>query len=227
MGKRIKWGGPDSEWPWMEIVGVTGEVRHFGLDSPIELGYYRPFSQTTFSRMTLVVRTGSDPLEMVEEVKAEVWAVNPDVTVYDIRTMERVIYEEHWEPAVYSRTFNIFSAIALILAALGVYGVVAFSVVQRTREFGIRLALGARAGAVVRLAVRQVAFLTGIGLLVGLASAFFLMRLVSGMLFGVVYYDPAIYAITALAMAAVALIACYIPARRATRVDPVDALKYE
>jgi ABC-type antimicrobial peptide transport system permease subunit len=164
---------------------------------------------------------------MVDAVRAAVWAVNPDFTVYDIRTMERVIYEEHWESAVYSRTFNTFSAIALILAALGVYGVVAFSVVQRTREFGIRLALGARAGAVVRLAVRQVAFLTSIGLLVGITAAFLLMRLLSGMLFGVEYYDPAIYSLTALAMAAVALIAGYIPARRATRVDPVDALRKE
>jgi len=227
LGGRIKWGDPDSEWPWMEIVGVVGDVRHYGLDLPVELGYYRSFSQTVFSKMTLVARTRSDPMEVVDAVRGSIWGLDPDASIYDVRSMDRVIYDEHWEPVVYSRAFNIFSALALILAALGVYGVVACSVVQRTREFGIRLALGARAGDVVRLAVQRVALLTGMGLLSGLIVAFVVMRLISSMLFGVTSYDPAIYAFCAVLMTAVTLLAMWQPARRASRLDPVKVLRVE
>jgi putative ABC transport system permease protein len=227
LGGRIKYGEPDSEWPWMEIVGIAGGVRHYGLDSPVELGYYKPFSQTTFGKMTLVVRTRSDPMEVTESVRAGVWEIDPNASVWDIRTMDRVIYEEHWEPVVYSRTFNTFSALALILAALGVYGVVAFSVVQRTREFGIRMALGARSSDVVKLAVRRIAILTGFGLLSGLIVALALMRLLSSLLFGVTSYDPGIYTLMVVAMGAVAIVAGYIPARRAARANPVSALRHD
>jgi putative ABC transport system permease protein len=227
LGKRVKFGRPESEWPWMEIVGVVGDVRHFGLDAGIELGMYEPFQQSPYWRETLVIRSETDPRGLVGAVRQEVTALEPDAPVYDIRTMDRVMYDAHWRPNVYSRLFNLLSAVALVLAALGVYSVVSYTTIQRTREFGIRIALGARRREIVRSAVRQTAVPGGVGMAVGLLVAFVFMRFAGSLMYGVESFDPSMAAGTFVAMAGVALVASYLPARRANRIDPVATLKAE
>ena len=175
---------------------------------------YEPFRQAPYWRESLVIRSVTDPRGLIEAVRREVAA-----PVFDIRTMGQVMYDAHWRPNVYSRLFNLLSAVALILAALGVYGVVSFTTIQRTREFGIRMALGARRGEIVRSAVRQVAVPGGIGLAVGLLLAYGFMRFAASMVYGVESFDPVIAAGTLVAMAGVALSASYVPARRATLID--------
>ncbi len=228
LGKRISYSSePDEDNPWMEVVGVVTGVRHYGLDSDISIGIYRPHGQWGNSDMSLAVKTQSDPLSYVEAVRREIWSIDPKLPPYGIRTMKRVIHEGNWEAPLYSWLFAAFSLVALVLAAVGVYGVVSYSVAQRTREFGIRMALGADRSRVIGLVVRQGALLTAFGLIGGLAVALALMHFLQSIMFGINPTDPAVYAVTAGAMAGVAILASYMPARRATRVNPVKALQME
>ncbi len=228
LGKRISYSStPDENNPWMEVIGVVTGVRHYGLDSDISNGIYRPHGQWGNTDMFLAVKTQSDPLSYVNAVRSEIWSIDPKLPPYSIRTMDRVIYEGNWEAPLYSWMFTAFSLVALVLAAVGVYGVVSYSVAQRTREFGIRMALGADHNRVIGLVVRQGALLTAFGLLGGLAVALALMRFLQSIMFGINPTDPVVYSVTATAMAAVAILAAYMPARRATRVDPVKALQLE
>ena len=228
LGKRLAYGsGPSEENPWMEVVGVAGDVRHYGLNSEIREGFYRPHGQYPVGSLALAVKTRGDPLDLVDAVRRQIWTIDPDLPPYQIQTMERVVQQRNWEPTLYSWMFGIFSLIALVLAALGVYGVVAYSVAQRTREFGIRMALGAGSGRVVGMVVRQGGLLAAIGLVAGVAASLGLMRFLQSIMFGINPTDPAIYAVTAATMAAVAMVASYLPARRATHIDPVIALRQE
>ncbi len=227
LGKRISTTGDPAESDWIEVVGVTGDVRHYGLDSPVRVGIYRPYTQYVAYSLSLVISTVSGPLDMVEPVRRAVWGVDPDLPLYQIRSMEQVIREDNFEQPLYTWLFGIFSVIALVLASVGVYGVVAYSVEQRTREFGIRMALGAEGRDVVRLVVGKGALLAVIGLGAGLAVAFLTMRFLGSILYGVSHDDPTVYGMATAAMAVVAVLASYLPARRATRVDPLDALRYE
>jgi predicted permease len=226
-GRRLRYGDEDSPWPWMVVVGVVGDLHHYGLDYPVIHGYYRPLSQVGFRKMTLVVRTRSDPPGLSGEIRGVVQELDPEAAVWDIRSMEQVIADEHWEPIAYSRLAVVFSLVALLLAALGIFGIVSAAMTGRIREFGLRLALGARPSGLISLVTRQVLEKVGLGLAAGLALSLLVMRSLAGLLFGVPWYDPPVYGFAALVLLGVALLAGALPARRAVRIDPVAALKSE
>ena len=223
IGQRLRFG---SNRVW-EIVGIVGDVKHSGLDKQVTPAVFLSYLQTPEARMSLVVRTASDPASMIRAVKDQVYVVDRDQPMYKIRTMDQVVAESQSSPRFTLIVLGIFAAVALALAAVGIYGVISYAVTQRTREIGIRIALGAERGDVLRLVVGQGTALAVAGVVAGLAAAFALTRLMSSLLFGVSATDPAIFAGASLFLAAVALAASYLPARRAMRVDPMVSLRYE
>jgi putative ABC transport system permease protein len=209
------------------VVGIVGDTKHYDLGETQRPQLYTAFAQNPFIFGTLVVRTRVEPLSLSKAVKEAVWSVDPEQPVWKIRTVEYLL-----EQNVAGRRFVMslmagFAGLAMLLTALGIYGVISYSVAQRTHEIGVRMALGAQARDVLRLVLRQGMLLTLIGVVVGLAAAFGLTRLMASLLYGVSATDPFTYAGVTLLLALVALLACYIPARRATRVDPLVALRYE
>jgi putative ABC transport system permease protein len=232
IGKRVA-STDDNFWRdkrlWREIVGVVKDVRYTALDTEARAQMYTPFTQfpPVFSDRTLVARTDGDPLKLVAAVRGEVHAIDKDQPISHIRTMEELV-----AGSVSERRFNmsllaVFAGLALLLAAVGIYGVMSYSVEQRTREIGLRMALGAQTRDVLRLVVRQGMTLTLIGAVIGLIAAIGLTRLIKSLLFGVSATDPVTFFVIPLLLALVALLACYLPARRATKVDPLVALKAE
>jgi putative ABC transport system permease protein len=210
-----------------EIVGVAGNARDLALDSETRPEVYAPFLQETVSYMALMVKTESDPASLAVAVRAEARAIDKDLPVSSIQTMEQV-----FAGSIAGRRFNmlllgVFAAAALILAAVGIYGVMSYSVTERTRELGIRMALGASSGDILKLVVGQGMRLAAIGLGAGLVAALVLTRALSSLLYEVSATDPLTFAAISFALASVALMACYIPARRAAKVDPMVALRYE
>ncbi|MFC1500010.1 ABC transporter permease [Candidatus Zixiibacteriota bacterium] len=227
IGKLIAFGSEPAPEEWFEIVGVVGDVRQSGLNRPIFWCVYLFMDQVLTNRNYLVANTMSDPLEMAIPVRDAIWSVDANLPISDIFTFPQMMRRTNWEEPLYTMLFGIFSVISLLLATVGVYGVIAYSVTQRTREFGIRMALGADGPMVQRLVVGKGLLLGGIGLIIGLVAAFFLMSFMESMLYGVRNNDVMIYAITAVLMSAVALMASWLPARRAARVDPVESLRVE
>ena len=227
LGKRIKYGRPESEFPWMEVVGVETDVRHFGPERPVEMGIYEPFRQLPYWRENLVVRSETDPRGLILSVLGEIRAVDPDAPVYNILTMDEVLFRSYWRPVVLGRLLWIFSGMALLLAALGVYGVVAFSTAQRRREFGIRMALGAERGVVLRQAISTTALPCFMGLIGGLLVAWLGVRFAASLMYGVESLAPGITLLSVSAMGVVALLAVLIPAREAAAVNPAEVLKGE
>ena len=225
LGKQITTDGKT----FFSIVGVVGNVHQLGQASEASPEFYLSYLQdpVDWPYRTLIVRTAGDPLKLTGLVKQAVWSVNNDQPVSNIRTMEQVLAESVAEPRIFTLLMGVFAALALGLAAVGIYGVVSYSVSQRTHEVGVRMALGAERVDVLRLVVGQGMLLTGIGLGIGLAGAMALTRFLSSFLYGVRPTDPLTFAAVALALAGVALLATYIPARRATKVDPMIALRYE
>ncbi len=209
------------------IVGVVGDVKYRGLSSEAGSQIYAPYAQSPFPGMYLVVRAASDPLPLVAEVRRQILAVDPDQPPMRIGTMDQVLSDSVAQPRFETLLLSVFGGLAAVLAAAGIYGVMAWSVAQRTREIGVRVALGARRADVVALVLRQGMTLTAVGLLIGLAGALGLTRLLSSLLFEVSATDPLTFAAVPLALAAVALLACYVPARRAAGVDPMTALRAE
>jgi putative ABC transport system permease protein len=228
IGKRLKYGGADPANPWTTVVGLVANVRYQGPDqeSP-RVQLFLPYTQSTFLGAALVIRTAGDPKDMAAAVRGEVLGMDPDLPVYAIRTMNEVLKESVASRRLYMTLLGIFAGVAMILAAIGLYGVMAYSVTQRTHEIGIRMALGAKAGDVLRLVVGQGMALALAGVGIGLVAAFALTRLLSSLLFAVSATDPYTFAIISLILAGVALGATFIPAHRATRVDPMVALHYE
>ncbi|HYP25835.1 MAG TPA: ABC transporter permease [Blastocatellia bacterium] len=225
LGKRVRLGGPDD--PWRTIVGVVGDIRHMGLDAPEEMQVYAPQAQGPFPFMFLVVRSSVDPASLIGSVQREVWAVDKDQPVYNVATMEQLVSRSVAQRQFTMSILGIFASVALIMAAVGIYGLISYSVSQRTHEIGLRIALGAQPGDVLRMVIGQGMALAVAGLVSGLAVSFLLTRLLTNLLYGVSVTDPAIFALTSLALAGVALAACYVPARRATKVEPMEALRYE
>jgi putative ABC transport system permease protein len=223
MGKRIG-RGPDK---WREIVGVVRDVKHFGLDSDAPPTMYFPMRQVPARGMDLVVRTSGDPLSMAPVLRQQVWAGDRNLAIANLGTMKDLVSSSITQQRFILTLLACFAALALLLAAVGIYGVMSYAVTQRTHEIGIRMALGARVGDVLRLVVRQGLVLTLIGVAIGIALAFSLTRLMKSLLFDVAPTDALTFAIVALALVLVALLACLIPARRATKVDPLIALRYE
>jgi putative ABC transport system permease protein len=229
VGKRIKRGKLDSTRPWMTIIGVVRHVQSQRLDTASGEQLYFPFYQDPSPyNMSLVVRTGlADALSLNSAVRAAIQSVDRNQPVYDVFTLRQVVGNSLAERRFSMLLMGIFAAVALTLAAVGIYGVMSYAVAQRTHEIGIRVALGARAGHVLRLVVGQGLALTLSGVGIGLLAALALTRSLASLLFGISATDPLTFALVALLLTAVALLACYVPARRATRVDPMVALRHE
>lgn len=226
VGKRMRVAGPLKEYPWMQVVGMVQDVKH-ELNAPNTADYYVPHAQDVWSSMVLVARTRVDPLALAGDIRQQVWNIDKDQPVYQLRTMEQVRALSVSLYSFSSGSLGLFAGIALLLAAIGIYGVMSYAVTQRTQEIGIRMALGARAGDVLKLVVRNGMSLALLGVLAGLAGAYGLTRLLASLLVGVTPTDLTTFSIVTLGLLLVALLACYIPARRATKVDPLVALRYE
>lgn len=227
IGKRVRFGPPENNEPWHTVVGVVGDVKHESLELTRRRSVYLPHAQITLGDLTLTVKTASNPQSLIAAIRGEIKDIDPDQPVTSARTMEEVISRSVWQPRLFTILFGVFAVVALILASVGIYGVMAFSVSQRTQEIGIRLALGAQKRDVVKMVVVQGMTLSLIGTGVGLVGAFALTRLMESLLFEISTTDTATFITLAAMLIAVSALACYIPARRATRVDPVTALRYE
>jgi putative ABC transport system permease protein len=227
LGRRVKIGGSQSTAPWLTIVGVVAHVKHYGLNAQGREFIYFPYTQTPARQMFLAVRTEGDPSNLAGPVRNEIASLDPDQPIADIRNMEQIVYGSVAQPRFNTLMLGIFAAVALILSAVGVYGVMNYSVAQQTHEIGIRMALGAQQNHILAMVIQQGFVLVGIGVAIGLAGAFVITQFMSSMLYGVKAMDPTTFIGVAIILALVALIASYIPARRATRVDPMIALRYE
>jgi predicted permease len=227
VGKRIKFGG-DEKSPALTVVGVVGRVKMEGLsqDSNRVQGYF-PFWQLPFTGMTVIIKASGDPNQLIASAREQVKQVDPDQPIYNIRTMDQIRAESVAGERLNLTLFSIFAGIALSLAIVGIYGVMSYTVTQRTHEIGIRMAIGAQQRDVFKMIMGQGMMLALIGIAVGLVGAFALTRLMATMLFGVTATDPATFAAIAILLTIVALLACYLPGRRATKVDPVVSLRYE
>ena len=218
-GQRIAGGG--------EIVGVVGDVKDLGLDEPNAPQLDMPLRQWPVQSMSVVVKSATPPPTIMQAVKEQVSAVDPELPVSNMRTFDDIVSRSISQPRFYMTLLAIFAAVALVMAAIGIFGVLSYAVAQRTREIGIRMALGAQERSVVRLVVREAMTLVIVGIGIGVAAALALSRTLATMLFAIKATDPATFASVAALLAAVALLATYIPARRATRVDPIIALRAE
>jgi putative ABC transport system permease protein len=228
LGKRIRWAR-DPEVHWITIIGVVGDVKHFALDLAEQPGLYSPYTQAApWKRwMTVVARTQSDPVSMAQTVKQQIWKIDSQLPVTKVQTMSEVAAASFAGRRLNMSLLAIFAALALMLAAVGIYGVMSYSVTQRTQEIGIRMALGARTADVLKLIIRNGMTLILIGVCIGLGGAVALTRLLTTLLFGVAPTDTVTFIAVSLVLIVVALLACYIPARRATKVNPLVALRYE
>jgi putative ABC transport system permease protein len=227
LGKRIKNGGPTSTRPWLLIVGVVRDVRHLALEAEPRPQVYMSYLQNTWTSMAVVIRSASEPASLAAAVRNAVWEVDKEQPVTDVKSME-----QYFSASVARRRFNmillaVFAGVALALAAVGIYGVMSYSVTQRTQEIGIRMALGAKQADVLKMVVRQGMIPALAGVAAGLGAGLALTRLMSSLLYGVSATDLITFAAVPLTLLGVALGACFVPARRATHVDPVIALRRE
>ncbi len=224
IGKRVMTNSRSGE---RVIVGVVGDVHGFGLGEEVKAEVFMPYLQSPTRGLSIAVRTEADPLGMVAAVRSQVQAVDSAQPVANVMTMNQHLAQSVSEPRFNMLLLGVFAALALALAAVGIYGVMSYTVAQRTHEIGIRMALGAQQNDVVRLIVRQAMVLTVSGVVIGIGAAFALTRVMESLLFGVSATDPATFALISLILMGVALGACFVPARRASKVDPLVALRYE
>ena len=230
IGKRVRPGimvEPGKPGMWREIVGVVRNVKHQALNKDFTAEYYVPHEQVPFDSMSLVVKGASDPRALVNAVREEVRALDRDLPLFNIRTMDQYVSASVAQPQLIALLLTLFAGLALVLTAIGLYGVMSYSVAQRTHEIGIRMALGASPGLVLRLVIRQGMQLAAAGVGIGLTAAIAATQLLKVLLFGIGARDPLTFASIAVIIALVALAACFLPARRATKVDPMVALRYE
>jgi predicted permease len=225
LGKRINCD--DGDTSCAEIIGVVGDVKHNSLIDEAGYDIYYACYQSYSKQTHFVARTQSDPMTLAKDIQRAIWQVSPDTGVFNIMPVTKLSANTIWQSRLWGLLFGIFSTIALVLAAAGIYGVMAYFVTQRTREIGIRMALGAQWRDVLKLVLRSGMSLVLIGLIIGLAGALALTRLMRTLLFEVSPTDPITFVAVALCIILAALLACYIPARRATKVDPLVALRYE
>ena len=229
IGKRVKWSrGAQDDAPWMTVVGVAADVRPWGRASQAAPEMYAPFRQEPRPASWIVVRTkSSEPASVAPALRAELRALDRDQPLSSVATMEKRMSDAMTLPKMMTVLISIFAALSMLLAAMGIYGVVAYSVAQRRHEFGIRMALGAGPASVIRLVLKRAVWMILIGVGIGVPGAAAMTKVLQSFLFGVGARDPLTFVLVPLALAAVALLASLIPARRATRVDPVVALRCE
>jgi putative ABC transport system permease protein len=230
VGKRFHWGHPGATGPdgtWITIVGVVAGTKLYGLANPARLEVYLPFRQEPRNDMYLILRSAVEPASLTSSVRAAVAAIDKDQPVFSVITMRELVDKSVSTPHLTLVLLGLFSGLALVLAAIGIYGVISYSVQQRTHEIGIRMALGAQRSSVLRLVVGQGVKLAAVGIVIGIAAALGLMRLITSLLFGVSASDPLTFTAAAMVLLVVAVAACYIPARRAIAIDPMNALRYE
>jgi predicted permease len=224
LGRRFQL---DTNGPWYSVIGIVGNTKQFGLTSRTKTEFYLTYLQEPFSYMTIVVRTATSPLALTSEIRRQVSALDKDVPIFNVRSMDQLFDESVSPQRMTMLLLGIFSALAMLLAAVGIYGVVSYSVARRTREIGIRMALGAQQPDVLRLVLGEGMRLALAGVVCGIVAALGLTRLMASLLFDVKPADPGTFLVVSLLLAGVTLLACYIPARRAARVDPMVALRYE
>jgi putative ABC transport system permease protein len=226
MGKRVKlsWGYPHVP---LEIIGVVGAARTFGLETEPMREIFFPYQQGGMAPTTLAIRTVGDPMAIASSVRESIRRLDDSLPPYDVKTLEQRVSDSVAPRRFLVSLMSLFALLALALAAIGIYGVLSYLVAQRTREIGIRMALGATAGAVLGLILKRGAILILIGTAAGLAGAIALTRLIKTLLFGVSATEPAVFAVAAVLLILTALLAAYIPGRRATKVDPLVALRHE
>jgi putative ABC transport system permease protein len=232
LGQRLRPSPPGRIWnnerlTTFEIVGVVRDVKLAGLEAPSEPAYYLPASQAPLQDMTLLVRTTTDPLSIVGAVRGAVLSIDPNQPISNVSTLEKVVDESIAQRRLNMLLMGLFGGLAMLLSAVGIYGLLSHAVTQRTQEMGIRMALGAQVSDVLELVLKQGMMLALAGEAIGLAGAFALTRLMRGLLFGVTPNDTTTFVVVAGVLGVVALLACYVPARRATKVDPLVALRYE
>jgi putative ABC transport system permease protein len=227
IGNRIKLGGPDSTRPWLSIVGVAGDVRDTALESDPRPCVYLPYPQFPSSGMTLIVRAAFDPGSLTSAIRNEVWAVDKDQPVTNVKTMSQYVADSAATRRFNALLLSVFATLAVVLASVGIYGVMSYSVSQRVHEIGIRLALGAQPSQVVKLVAGRGMAPVFAGVAIGLAGAFALTRVMTSLLYGVSATDSTTFVIVPVLLIAVAALASYIPSRRATKVDPMVALRCE
>jgi len=224
LGKRVRSYSGDAEW--LTIVGVVGDVRLGPLhQEPGEAIYWPLAGQDTRSNHTLVVRTEGPPLALAGAVREAIWAIDPSLPIADVKTMEQVVSDSMAQTSFAMLMLAIAATVALLLGAIGIYGVVSYVVSQRLGEIGIRMALGARAEDVSRMVLRQGLLVVGVGVVLGIAGALALTRFLETILFGVSALDPATFVVVPVLLVSVAALASFLPARRAARVDPATALR--
>jgi putative ABC transport system permease protein len=230
IGKRIKpviGTYEDEDNPMREVIGVVGDIRNRSLNTEPKPAYYVPQTQVPFSQLVAVVKTTGEPHSLVSAATKVVAAMDQDIPLFGVKSMPEYLSSSVAAPRFSTTLLAIFAAVALVLTIVGLYGVMSYSVAQRTNEIGIRLALGAQSRDVLLMIVKQGGMLILLGLAIGLVGAFALTRLIASLLFGVTAKDPITFGAVAVLLAIVALLACYIPALRATKVDPMDALRCE
>jgi putative ABC transport system permease protein len=227
LGKRFRFASDDDGERWFTVIGVTPDVKHRQLNERPQAQFYLPYTQSAWRGVTIAVRTAGSPLSLAGAVRQAIHAADPNLPVFDVVTADDEFRQSVWEPRFFGQLFAGFAVIALVLAVSGIYGVMAYMVTQRTHEIGVRLALGAPRREVLTMVVTRGAVLAVGGIAIGLVGAFGLTRVLSSMLFGVGATDAVTFVVIALLLGVVAIVASYIPALRASRVDPMVALRYE
>jgi putative ABC transport system permease protein len=225
IGQRLNFGGGEKEI--QEIIGVVADVKNEDLDEAAEPTAYSPYAQNPWSTMSLVIRGTQDPTRLASAVRSEVQELDPNVPVSNIKPVRQMIDERISPKRLMTYILGVFGLIALLLASIGIYGVMSYAVTQRTQEIGVRIALGAQAPDVLKLVVKKGMAMALVGVAIGLAGAYALTRVLANLLFRVSPTDLLTFAAVTISLIVVALLACYIPARRATKVDPLVALRYE
>jgi putative ABC transport system permease protein len=225
IGRRLRFGGADGTGPWRTIVGVVGDVKHWDLTRSAAAEIYMPLAQDPEEAMTLVIKTATPAPALAADVRQALASVDPDQPVFDITTLEALIDESLLSRRLAMQMVGLFGLAALVLAAVGLYGVIACSVAEQAHDIGVRVALGASPRHISGAVVRQGAGLAAAGIALGLAGAALVTRGLSALLYGVTAIDPATYVIGAALLAGTAVLSAWIPARRAARVDPADTLR--
>jgi putative ABC transport system permease protein len=234
IGRRFKVGGPERPIgpnnPWMTVVGVVGDVKYSGLEAAPEPSYYMPYRQNPWRGQAVVVRATTppgDPRALMGAIRGVVSSLDKDVPIARVRTMDELMTASVAPPRFRTVLVTAFALVGLLLAAIGIYGVMAYAVAERTHELGVRIALGADRASVLRLVLGEAIALAAIGITIGLAGAFAATRLIQSLLFGITSTDAITFTGISALLAVTALVASYVPARRAMRVDPMIALRYE